>query len=79
MAKYEQRFRGDFNEFSNWLHKEIINSSSSVSCEDSSDIEQGNSRVAVRVYERYSMAGGNRLSLNLTIAGAGEDLFVSAL
>ena len=33
----------------------------------------------MRVYERYSVVGGNRVSLNLTLAGEGEDLFLSAI
>jgi hypothetical protein len=79
MAKYERRLKGNFNEFLNWLHRDITNGSSSVSYEDGSDIELGDSRVAVRVYERYSMAGGNRVSMNVTITGTGEDLFVTAI
>lgn len=79
MAKYERRLKGNFNELLNWIHRDITNGSSSVSYEDGSDIDLGDSRVAVRVYERYSMAGGNRVSMNVTITGTGEDLFVSAI
>jgi hypothetical protein len=79
MAKYERRLRGDFNEFLNWIHRDITHGSSSVTYEDGSDIIISDSHVAVRVYERYSMAGGNRVSLNVTITGTGEDLFVSAI
>ncbi len=79
MAKYERRLKGNFNELLNWIHEDITNGSSSVSYEDGSDIELVNSRVAVRVYERYSMSGGNRVSMNVTIAGTGEELFVSAI
>lgn len=79
MAKYERRLKGNFNALLNWLHNDITNGSSSVSYEDGSDIDLANSRVAVRVYERYSMTGGNRVSMNVTIAGTGEELFVSAI
>lgn len=79
MAKYERRLKGNFNELLNWLHSDIMNGSSSVSYEDGSDIKLGDSSVAVRVYERYSMAGGNRVSMNVTITGTGEELFVSAI
>lgn len=79
MAKYERRLRGNFNELLNWIHRDITNGSSSVSFEDGSDIDLADSRVAVRVYERYSMAGGNRVSMNVTIVGTGENLFVSAI
>lgn len=79
MAKYERRLKGNFTEFLNYIHRDIMNSSYSISYEDGSDINLPGSRVAVRVYERYSMAGGNRVSLNVTITGAGEDLFISAI
>lgn len=79
MAKYERRLKGNFNEFLNRLHSDISNGSSSVSYEDGSDIELGDARVAIRVYERYSMAGGNRVSMNVTITGAGQDLFICAI
>lgn len=36
-------------------------------------------RCAVRVYERYSMAGSNRVSLNVTLIGNGGELFISAI
>ncbi|BCJ99632.1 DUF6054 family protein [Anaerocolumna chitinilytica] len=79
MAKYERRLKGNFNELLNWLHNDIMNGSSSVSYEDGSDIRMGDANVAVRVYERYSMTGGNRVSMNVTVTGAGEELFVSAI
>jgi hypothetical protein len=79
MAKYERRLKGNFDEFLSWIHRDISNGSSSVSYEDGSDIKLENSRVAVRVYERYSMAGGNRVSMNVTIVGTGDELIVSAI
>lgn len=79
MAKYERRLKGNFNELVNWIHRDITHGSSSVTFEDGSDIDLEASHVAVRVYERFSMAGGNRVSMNVTITGTGEDLFVSAI
>ena len=79
MAKYEKRLKGNFGEFVEWIHEGISNGSSSVTYEDGSDIDLGDARVAVRVYERYSMAGGNRVSMNVTVTGMGEDLFISAI
>lgn len=79
MAKYEKRLHGSFDEFLNWVHSDITNGSSSVSYEDGSDIALGASQVAVRVYERYSMAGGNRVSMNVTVVGTGEELFITAI
>ena len=79
MAKYERWLEGDFTELLNWIHRDISNASATVSYEDGSDISIGDIEVAVRVYERYSMAGGNRVSLNVTLVGRGRELFVSAI
>ena len=79
MAKYERRLNGNFDEIINWIHQDITNGSASVSYEDGSDIIMGEMKLAVRVYERYSMSGGNRVSLNITICGNGEDIFISAI
>ncbi|MDF2885160.1 MAG: hypothetical protein K0R54_5732 [Clostridiaceae bacterium] len=79
MAKYERWLNGKFDELLEWVHNDITNGSISVSYEDGSNINMGNSKVAVRVYERYSMAGGNRVSMNVTLIGDGENLFITAI
>ncbi len=79
MAKYENRLSGNFDELLSWLHNDITEGSISASLEDGSDINIDQIRVSVRVYERYSMIGGNRVSLNITVAGKGDDLYVSAI
>ena len=33
----------------------------------------------MRVFERYSYMGGNRVSMNVTLVGNGCDLFLSAI
>lgn len=33
----------------------------------------------MRVFERYSYMGGNRVSMNVTLVGNGRDLFLSAI
>ncbi|MPW25440.1 hypothetical protein GC105_06530 [Alkalibaculum sp. M08DMB] len=79
MAKYEKNLEGNFNELLEWLHNEITNGSVSASYEDGSDIAMGQIKMAVRVYERYSMMGGNRVSLNVTLLGDGPKIFISAI
>ena len=79
MAKYEHRITGSFDAVLARLHDGILNGSASASYEDGSDYAAGGVRCAVRVYERYSMAGGNRVSLNLTLVGEGDDLFLSGI
>ena len=48
--------------------------------EDSSDFRCGAARCSVRVFERYSYAGGNRVSMNVTLF-QGEDgvIYLSAI
>ena len=79
MAKYEKRLRGNFDELLDWLHESITKSSISASYEDGSDITIEQVKLATRVYERYSMIGGNRVSLNITLLGNEQELFISAI
>ena len=79
MAKYERRLKGNFDEFLRELNDGILRGSMSASLEDGSDYSNQNVRCAVRVYERYSMTGGNRLSMNITLVGDDDDLFVSVI
>ena len=80
MAKLERHLTGDFDELLDYLHRGILNGSASASYEDGSDYQSaGGLRCAVRVYERYSMIGGNRVSLNLTLVEDSERLFLSAI
>jgi len=79
MAKFEHRLHGNFDTVLDYFHSGILGGSATASYEEGSDYAVDGVRCAVRVYERYSMAGGNRLSLTLTLVGAGEDLFLSAI
>ena len=79
MAKYERRLTGDFDSLVRWLNNDIRNGGISVTYEDGSDVTMGSVRTAVRVYERYSAMGGNRVSMNVTVVGNENDLFVSAI
>ncbi|MDY3618655.1 DUF6054 family protein [Agathobaculum sp.] len=79
MAKYVKRLTGDFDDLLRRIDGGILSGSMSASYEDGSDWQADSTRVAVRVYERYSYAGGNRVSLSVTLAGSGDDLFLSAI
>ena len=79
MAKYEKRLHGDFDRALNYFHDGILEASSSASYEDESYVQFAGVRCCVRVYERYSWSGGNRLSMTLTLVGDGEELFLSAI
>lgn len=79
MAKYERIITGDFDSFLQHLHLDITRGSISASYEDGSDLVLGPVRVATRIYERYSYLGGNRVSLNLAVAGEGRNIYLSAI
>ena len=79
MAKYECHLTGDFDHVLDYLDTGILQGSDSASYEDGSDYAAGEIRCAVRVYERYSAFGSNRVSLNLTLVGNGKDLFLTAI
>ena len=79
MAKFERTITGDFDDVLDRLHQGVLDGSSSASYEDGSDYAAGDVRCAVRVYERYSWSGGNRVSMSLTLVGRGRELFLSAI
>jgi len=79
MAKYERSLTGNFDLFLQHLHNDITSGSLSATYEDGSDVHLGQVKMAVRVYERYSMLGGNRVSLNVTVLGQQDNLFISAI
>lgn len=79
MAKFEKHVRGEFSNIVQKLDDEIVNSSLSMRLVDESNYENGEVRIAVRVYDKYFMRNGNRASLSLTIAGNGNSIFISAI
>ena len=79
MAKLEKTITGNFDEILNMIEEGIINGSVSATLEDSSDFCIGGVRCSVRVFERYSVIGGNRVSLNVTLFGSGDTIHISAI
>ena len=73
MAKLEQTINGNFNQILNKIEQGIINGSMSASLEESSDFHSGDARCSVRVFERYSYSGGNRVSLSVALFQNGND------
>ena len=73
MAKLERRVNEDFSRLLKRLHDGILNGSVSATLEETSDFKSGNARCSVRVYERYSYIGGNRVSLTLTLFQNGDE------
>lgn len=67
MAKLEKTLSGDFYGILKKIEDGILNGSYSATLEEKSDFSDGKSRCSVRVFERYSMFGGNRVSLSVTL------------
>ncbi len=80
MAKLERKLQGDFSTILGRIQNGILDGSTSATLEATSDFFSNGARVAVRVFERYSWSGGNRVSLSVTLFQAGDgDIHLSAI
>ena len=80
MAKLEETRYEDFDRLLQRLERGILEGSMSASLEDASDFRSGSARCSVRVFERYSYIGNNRVSLTLTLfQNGGEPVRLSAI
>ena len=73
MAKLETTLNGDFGQILAKIERGIVDGSVSATLEEASDFCSGDARCSVRVFERYSYAGGNRVSLSVTLFQNGND------
>ena len=72
MAKLECTLNRDFSSLLGEIENGILRGSVSASAEAASDFRSGDARCSVRVFERYSWMGGNRLSLSVTLFQNGD-------
>ncbi len=72
MAKLEKSLYGDFVELVRKVESAVLHGSMSASLEDAWDVRGEASRCAVRVFERYSWMGNNRVSMSVTFFQEGE-------
>ena len=81
MAKLERTVQGDFSALLSRIEDGILGGSMSATLEDSSDFSCGGARCSVRVFERYSYVGSNRVSLSVTLfcGGPGQPVQLSAI
>ena len=79
MAKLERTLTGDFDRVLEALHNGVLEGSATASCEEASDFTVDGVRCAVRMYERYSAFGGNRVAMSLTLMGQGDRLHLTAM
>lgn len=78
MAKIERTVRGDFQTIVNTLHSAVMAGSASASLEEECDLGGAGYSGILRVYERYSWFGSNRVSMALAVVGANGEYKVSA-
>ncbi len=79
MAKREYIINGNFHEIITTIESEVLKASFSATLEDRTDFVDGECRCSVRVFERYSAFGSNRVSLNVTLFTSGREVKVSAI
>jgi hypothetical protein len=79
MAHFEQELTGDVDDLVRHLDRAIASGSISANLEESSDHRLGDARMVVRVYERYSAMGGNRVSLGVSVLAVGDRMAVTAI
>jgi len=80
MAKLERTLEGNFQAILSKIESGIINGSVSASLEERSDFKSGEARCSVRVFERYSYMGGNRVSMSVTLfQNADGPIYLSAI
>jgi len=80
MAKLERTLSGNFDSLLKKIEDGITNGSMSATLEDSSNFVVGVARCSVRVFERYSFMGGNRVSLSVTLfQGEDNEIKLSAI
>ena len=70
MAAFTCTLRCGIDEALRALEDAVLGGSVSATREAAEELVSGGCRCAVRVYERYSALGGNRVSLNLTLLEA---------
>lgn len=79
MAKYERELNGDFSDWLRWMDDEVPSMSASSNLEESIDRHDGDTKLAIRAYERYSMAGSSRLGLTVVLMETKGKLWLSAV
>ncbi len=80
MAKLEVTIKGKLKRIIKTIEEGIVEGSVSASLEDSSDFKVGDAKCSVRVFERYSYMGGNRVSMSVTFFQCGNSpVHISAI
>ena len=79
MAKYEEKICGCFDELLTRLDNGMLKGSASANLVDATNFKSENVDCAVRLYERLSLLGNNRIGMSITLLGHRDEVFVSAI
>lgn len=79
MSEINSYLKGDFDVILRDIDNAVTKNSLSATLEGASNFRSENSRCAVRVYERYSMFGKNRVSLSVTLIESDGKTYISAI
>lgn len=81
MAKYTAVISGDLDRFARHIEQQILKGAT-ASLEESQEWtldDMPSVRCLVQAYERFSVAGSNRVSLNVTMLSDGEKIYITAI
>ncbi len=68
MAIFQRTFSENFDSLLERVERIVLNGSTSASLEEKADYRTAqDSRCSIRVFERYSYTGGNRVSMSVTL------------
>lgn len=79
MAKYTARLNGEFYSFCRFIQDYILNSSVSATLEETNTTVVNDVQCCVLAFERYSVMGSNRVSLNITVLGFEEQIYAAGI
>ena len=79
MAILQKTLQGDFDNILAKVENIVLEGSLSASLEERADYRTATGRCSVRVFERYSYTGGNRVSMSVTLFQSGEQIHLCAI
>ncbi len=79
MATLTRSFSENFDQILQTIEQGVLDASATASLESQWYKKDQDGRCAVRVFERYSHAGGNRVSMSVTLFQAGEQVHLCAV
>lgn len=79
MAILQKTLQGDFDNILAKVENIVLEGSLSASLEERADYRTATGRCSVRVFERYSYTGGNRVSMSVTLFQSGGAVHLCAI